>query len=87
MSAREVRELRLYDQRFPIDDQSNFQLPAAMIQALYANAHRDRGDEPHKVTDFMPFYPEPDPDEPVDLDAKFRAVLSRMPKKEEGDAG
>lgn len=82
LTAKEARELALYDQRFPIDDQSNFQVPPANLAAIYVNSHKKSGDEAAPVSDFMPFYQiseEPAPD----LDEKMRAMLSRFPKAKE----
>jgi hypothetical protein len=77
LTCREALELAIYDQRFPIDDQSNFQVPSANLAAIYVNS---KSHDSYPLSDFMPFYEFPE--EPAaDLDEKMRAMLDRMPKE------
>lgn len=85
MTCREAQELAMYDSVYPIDDQSNFQVPSANLAALYANSHREQGDPIHPITDFMPFFEHPMEDEFVDLDAKFRNVFAGIAKTSESE--
>jgi hypothetical protein len=48
---------RRYHARRPIDDESNHQVPAAQIAAIYVNAHRAENSRPVGITDFLPFRP------------------------------
>jgi len=61
LSRREQMEFAAYVRRYPIDDESNFHVPAAQLAAIYVNAHRDKAVQldPYRVDDFLIFMPDP----------------------------
>lgn len=54
-TSREVAEMFAYCERNPIDDQSNFHLPLASLQASFHNANRGDGSKEAKLRDFLLF--------------------------------
>jgi hypothetical protein len=85
-TAREANELRMYDQRFPIDDESNHHVMLALLATMYRNAHIDpKKDDPSQLKDFLPFLPRPKEGEAVNLDDKMKAMLARFKKAEDSE--
>jgi hypothetical protein len=62
LTGREVAEMFAYCERNPIDDQSNFHLPLANFQALFANANRAPGTKAMNLRDFLLFREREEPD-------------------------
>ena len=56
MSAAEFRRWQTFHADSPIDDQSNFHIPAGQLAMLYANSNRRTEDKPRPLTDFLPFW-------------------------------
>jgi hypothetical protein len=65
LTGREVAELFAYVERNPIDDQSNFHLPLASFQALFANANRAQNTKPANMRDFL-FFRDRDPEADIE---------------------
>ena len=56
MSAHELSEWQAYDSIEPIGG-FRTDYGFAMLAALYVNAHKKRGSQPSKVSEFMPWLP------------------------------
>jgi hypothetical protein len=67
LTCSEAREFGEFCARFPIDDESNFQLPMAQMLKVYSNAHRDQTQPRARITDFMPFHPKGNNDDVEDM--------------------
>jgi len=56
LTAKECREFAIYCTRFPIDDEANFHVPAAALQAAFLNTKRAEGTPAIQLKDCLTFY-------------------------------
>jgi len=60
LTAKEHREFMYFCRRYPIDDESNFQMPIAALHASFRNANSSPNSSPVSMQDMMLFAESPD---------------------------